>query len=577
LTTPAAPAPDPVAARAPARLLLGIGLLGLILAALALVGARGLWRGPLLGLGLQGLVSAAALLSMRPAVGGPRGLLPAIDRRALQLWLAAAFAVAGALWGLVYILPARDLGPWAWAGLLGGAALSGAAWVSVVRFFGAVPSPGGRAAAAWARAAALQALLALLGLGAGAAALRWPALGRAEVGLSLVQLGLVLPGAAEAALRTSPALWRWWRLRGPAGGTPAAAQVVLVLVPFAQNNPVDAIFGALQRGLGLDLRGSWALTVLRRALQPLALVGVVVGWLSSGLLMLRPDEQAIVERFGRARPGPPLEPGLHLLAPWPIDQARRAAVRRVASIGVGHGLIEGEPAEAEPEGPESRLWARQHGAAEFTLLLGDGRDLVSLDGRLHYQIVDLRAWLYGTQNPEDTLRALAYEAVTRRTVDQTLDGVLSASVRDLADDVRAAVQRAADQRGLGVQVVEFTFTALHPPVAVAVEYQSVVSAQIDEQTRIVRAQAAAALSVPAARSAALQARSLAQADAARRVSAAQASAAAFLGLRAAARGDEELYRLRRRLEAQELHLKDKPLVILDHRIEQQGGELWLRP
>jgi membrane protease subunit HflK len=293
--------------------------------------------------------------------------------------------------------------------------------------------------------------------------------------------------------------------------------------------------------------------------------------------MLRPDEQAIVERFGRALPGDPLEPGLHLLAPWPIDLARRAPVRRVASIGVGHGLIEGEPAEAEPEGPESRLWARQHGEAEFTLLLGDGRDLVSLDGRLHYQIVDLRAWLYATQNPEDTLRALAYEAVTRRTVDQTLDGVLSASVRDLADDVRVGVQRAADQRGLGVRVVEFTFTALHPPVAVAVEYQSVVSAQIDEQTRIVRAQAAAALSVPAARSAAMQATSLAQADAARRVSAAQAAAAAFLGLRAAARGDEDLYRLRRRLEAQERHLKDKPLVILDHRIEGQGGELWLRP
>jgi hypothetical protein len=75
----------------------------------------------------------------------------------------------------------------------------------------------------------------------------------------------------------------------------------------------------------------------------------------------------------------------------------------------------------------------------------------------------------------------------------------------------------------------------------------------------------------------MQATSLAQADAARRVSAAQAAAAAFLGLRAAARGDEDLYRLRRRLEAQERHLKDKPLVILDHRIEGQGGELWLRP
>jgi len=329
----------------------------------------------------------------------------------------------------------------------------------------------------------------------------------------------------------------------------------------------------------LDLRGSWALTVVRRALGPLAAAGLVVGWLSSGLVMLRPDEQALVERFGRVLPGPALGPGLHLCAPWPIDVVRRAAVLRVASVGIGHGLLEGEDeGEADAaEGPESRLWSRQHGAAEFTLLLGDGRDLVSLDGRVHYQIADLRAWLQSSQNPEDTLRALAYEAVTRQTVDQSLDGVLSANVNLLAAAVTASLQDAADARGLGVRVLAFTFTALHPPVAVAVEYQSVISAQIDEQTRVVRARAAAALTVPEARSAALQATSRAAAEAAQRRSTAQADALAFEALRVSARGHEGLYRLRRRLEAQEKHLKDKPLVIIDHRIEAQGGELWLRP
>ena len=66
--------------------------------------------------------------------------------------------------------------------------------------------------------------------------------------------------------------------------------------------------------------------------------------------------------------GQPLLPGLHLHWPWPIDQVFRIAVQQVQAVSVGH---EGQ----EAEGPENVLWARQHAANEYTLLLGNGRDL----------------------------------------------------------------------------------------------------------------------------------------------------------------------------------------------------------
>lgn len=573
---------------------MGAVALGLGFALLAL--GRAHWRGGLMAAGWAQVVAGAALLSMALRAGAPgAGPLPPVDRRSLLLFAAALPACLGALWGLAYILPERAPGP-AWMGGLLGLAAAGALSSAITARYYGQDGPHGLApaAAAWSRTGAVQQGLAALGLGATLLRGRWPILSTVEVSLSLAQLGAVLLLGAEAVGRAAPALWRWWRLRspGPRAQAPVASQLWTLRVFFGQNNPLQAIFVTARHGLGLDLRGTWALEVLRRAVEPALMGSLCFSWLISSFAMIHPDEQGLVERFGRLLDQPPLEPGLHVLAPWPIDQVRRAPVRRVASIFIGHGeAAEGEEAgaagDAGAEGaegsegaagaPESRLWARQHGKEEFTLLLGDGKELISLDGRLHYKINDLRAWLTASQNPEETLTALAYEAVTRQTVDQTLDAVLSASVRALSAEVQAAVQQAADARGLGVTVVEFTFTAMHPPVAVAVEYQGVVSAEIDRQTRVVRARAVAAQALPQARAEAHRARSQAQAAAVERLAAARADAAAFEGLRASARGDESLYRFRRKLEAIELRLSDKPLIILDHRIEGQGGELWLKP
>ena len=94
----------------------------------------------------------------------------------------------------------------------------------------------------------------------------------------------------------------------------------------------------------------------------------------------------------------------------PIDgdvAARRyAALTAVQSLSVGH---EGQ----EEGGPEDVLWARQHAANEYTLLLGNGRDLITVDAAVQYRIVDPRAWRYHSQNPGEALRAIAHRAVSR--------------------------------------------------------------------------------------------------------------------------------------------------------------------
>jgi regulator of protease activity HflC (stomatin/prohibitin superfamily) len=239
----------------------------------------------------------------------------------------------------------------------------------------------------------------------------------------------------------------------------------------SRTNIFASILDAGERQLGIDLRSTWALTVVRQGLEPLAIGLCLVGWLSTSLTVVSVEEQGLVERLGVPVSGRPLEPGLHLHLPWPFDRVFRIPVRRVQALTVGH---QGE----EGGGPENVLWAKEHAAKEYTLLLGNGRDLITVDAAVQFRISDAKAWRYHCQNPADALRAIAYRAVMRQTVNRTLSDALSQNVVTLTSQMRGMVQQEADALGLGVEVMAFTVGGMHPPVMVASDYQAVVSAEV---------------------------------------------------------------------------------------------------
>jgi membrane protease subunit HflK len=72
---------------------------------------------------------------------------------------------------------------------------------------------------------------------------------------------------------------------------------------------------------------------VKRLLAGLA-VAALIGYLLTGLAQIRPDERAVVKRFGRiiAYPGPGLWVGL----PWGIDRIERVPVRTVRQVKVGY-------------------------------------------------------------------------------------------------------------------------------------------------------------------------------------------------------------------------------------------------
>ncbi len=469
----------------------------------------------------------------------------------------SAGAVLFALALNLFARPALHLQPLAASGVA--ALCLAVAWLagSAASFFagadpGELPEAAGLACAsrvsAWSLVAAAVALaFAWLGWLGGVRAL--------HLGVSLV---LAFAALELAATRIAP---------GP--GTPRFPVELSVFSALGSRaDPLSSALDAAQRQLGIDLRSTWALTVVRRSAAPLVVGLVAVGWLSSALTVVGVDEQGLAERLGVPLGRTPLKPGLHLHWPWPIEEVFRVPVRQVQQLNIGH---EGE----EEHGPENVLWARQHAASEYTLLLGNGRDLIAIDAAVQFRIRDPFAWRYGSASPLDALRAIAYRAVMKSTVNRTLTETLSENVAVLTAQMRSMVQADADALGLGVEVTAFTIGGMHPPVMVAPDYQAVVSAELGKTTAAVDAQAYRNETLPAAEAEVLGAESAARAQGIDALAQATGHALGFRGLDAAFRAAPDEFRFRRRLETLEGALSGRRFTVIDERIQRDGGELWL--
>ena len=342
-------------------------------------------------------------------------------------------------------------------------------------------------------------------------------------------------------------------------------------------NPLQSSFDALERLFGIDIQGTWIIRFVRQMLEPLAVVLVLLGWVSTSMVQLHPNEQGVRSSFGQPE-DTVLKGGLHWKLPYPFGRVDRVVANRIHQLSIGHEEeASADILDTEEEAPESILWANQHGEEEFLLLLGDGHDVMSADGVLEYRISNVHQYLFGVQNPEEVLESVVYQVLMEQISSRTLEEALSENLIVLAEVVTTEIQDRIGQYSIGIEPLLFTFTALHPPVAVAKDYQDVVSAQIDQQTKVLRAEQYKLSILPKTRATAIVNVEKAKQTAALGLASANGEAISFDALRQTVRSQESLYRFRRRQENLQQSIKGRNIVVLDHRLESQGATLWINP
>jgi len=271
--------------------------------------------------------------------------------------------------------------------------------------------------------------------------------------------------------------------------------------------------GAIDYQFGFKVSQTWFYKLLGKAIIPLIFFGIITLYLLSCIVVLAPDEQAVIERFGSPKDAQGqvrlAGPGVTFKYPWPIDIARKYPTARVEELYIGFvpktdprtGRIIREPL----------LWGKDHYKEEYSILVasrqGAGKSaeggaapvsLLKANIPVQFRVKDIYAFLYNHDDPQKRLEAICYRELARFAAGATIEvddeaalqnSLLGAGRAQAKRVLTENIQAAADKAGLGIEIVFLGIQGIHPPTQVAADYQKVVGAVQQKQALILEAEA----------------------------------------------------------------------------------------
>lgn len=258
---------------------------------------------------------------------------------------------------------------------------------------------------------------------------------------------------------------------------------------------------AIDYQFGFKVSETWFYRFAERALLWLVPLQVLLLILSTGVVIIEPGEQGLLERFGRPVTGNlVLEPGAHFKWPWPIDKVYRYRTEQIQSFDVGF------TPEAGKENERAVLWTVAHTKEENFLVanreaipLQDTNQpdanrtppvsLLTVSIPVQYQITNLVGWAYNNEDAPALLQDLATREVVRYLAGADLAELMTQGRLEAEQTLLSRIQAASEERALGARLISVGLQDLHPPVKVAEDYEKVVSAEQTRQAKILAARA----------------------------------------------------------------------------------------
>jgi len=226
----------------------------------------------------------------------------------------------------------------------------------------------------------------------------------------------------------------------------------------------------------------WVFWTLRHRRKILPLTACLAGavWMLSNVVLIRPDEQALVLRFGRFLEQ--LGPGLAWRWPAPFETIQREQVERLRPVQLGFRAA-GPVIRSEPGSYRAPVeWQTTHEDMGYltltdeSLLLTGDELLLELTAEGQYQITDLREYQGGSASPEATLRAVLESAIREIVASRPLETLLGESRTAVEQACLQLARRELAKHRLGLMLQSLHLLDVHPPGGVVPAYRDVANA-----------------------------------------------------------------------------------------------------
>jgi regulator of protease activity HflC (stomatin/prohibitin superfamily) len=264
----------------------------------------------------------------------------------------------------------------------------------------------------------------------------------------------------------------------------------LPLVPMLSSGWIVGIKVLVAESIGMASSGTTVVAIFSRLIPRILIAGFLFVVLLSTLHVVPTGDVGIREHLGvttKADLMHPLQPGLHIMWPWPIDQLQYEPTDKVNVVVVGSE----ERAKNILGNNAFSFWSQHISIPDQEFLTGD----VNPDGSPASQLLDgfVAAW-WRVKNPGEffnnvstsniievggltgagsTLHlrrmdtALVHQvllyAITRVFAENTLKGIMETQVGPVSERIKQDMQNVLDQMKSGIVILSVEIKDIHPP------------------------------------------------------------------------------------------------------------------
>lgn len=276
---------------------------------------------------------------------------------------------------------------------------------------------------------------------------------------------------------------------------------------------------------------------------------ILLLWVLSGVYLVRPDQQAVVTRFGGVA-DPRVYPGIHYALPWPVDRVFKVKVHQSQRLSIGGDVA------------DTVLGRTQPLASQF--LTGD-KNIINMRVVVQYSVAVPVEYLFSALDVAKCVTAAVEAELARRLGRSAVDAVLTTEKVAIQDEALSAAQKRLNEYRIGVKLSTVNIENVAPPPEAADAFRDVASAHADTSRIIDEAHGYANDLVPRARGEAKQMTEAAEAYRASKVNEAAGEAARFAAVAAEYSKAADVTGRRLYIEAMEQILPKIRKMIIDPR------------
>jgi len=204
-------------------------------------------------------------------------------------------------------------------------------------------------------------------------------------------------------------------------------------------------------------------------------IGVVLALilLFSSFFVVDQREEAVVLNLGKF--SRMVGPGLHFKIPFGVEKNYNVPTQRILKQEFGFRTVEAGVVST---------FSNQDYSSESIMLTGD-LNIIDVEWIIQYQITDARAWLFGVDNQEKTIRDISQSVISLLVGDRTIFDVIGAERANIEVQGMQMMNDLYKSYGLGIHVTTVKLQNIVPPKGSVQDAFEDVNKAIQDRSRLI--------------------------------------------------------------------------------------------